>query len=446
MALEAPFAAQQGNAGVPQNSRETLINMFAEAGEGKSKLTRRQRPGVRLVDAVTGKKRGIAKFVHGHYLVSKRTLWRYAGGAATALGTLDTGVGRVTIVSDDNGNVAVSDGATLYHWDGAAFTKPATPTSVGTLSFIGGYGVYADPGTGQFYVSALNDLTSWDALDFATAENNADAIVRTFVDHNELFLFGTASVEVWRLSGAADFPLQPNAQMTRGCKAAFSVAADDNTVFWLGDDGIVYRMDGYRPQRISTHAVEEQIGAITGADAAEAFIYTFRGHKFFTLRFPDQLTLQFNIATGLWNRAKSYGHEDWQVVGNGEATDIYLTDEGIAALDGALNTDNGQIMERGGTSAPVTNNGDWLSVNALILEAEMGRVAAGRAEPQVVLEVSRDGETFGNARMRGLGETGDFRRRAVWRNLGQARQMMARFTFTDDAPFAVMAIRGEVEA
>lgn len=440
---EFPFAAQEGAAGVPQNSRETLINMFAESGSGKAQIIRRQRPGVVRVQTIPGAKRGIVRFTHGHYFVVREKLYRYADGALTMLGALDTSTGQCTFITDDNGKVAVSDGVKLYHWDGAALTEPVTPGEVGTLAFQGGFGIYSETGTGRLYVSGLNDLTTWDALDFATAEGNPDATVRVLVDHNELWFFGERSTEVWRNSGNADFPFQPNTSMERGCIAPFSVAADDNTVFWLGDDGIVYRADGYRPVRISTHAIEAQIANVADQGAGEALVYGYRGHKFYTLRFPGELTVQFNIATGLWNRAKTYGRDDFAIVGNAKATDFYLTDDGLVRLDASVNTDDGAPMERVGISAPVHNGGDWFSVASIRIDAEAGRAATGQTEPVVSLEVSRDGETFGAVRQRGLGTTGDFRRRVVWRGLGQFRSITARFTVTDDIDFTVLSVSGE---
>ncbi len=45
--MEHPFSFQEGDAGVAQNSQETLVNMYAEIEtSGKSKLVRRQRPGL----------------------------------------------------------------------------------------------------------------------------------------------------------------------------------------------------------------------------------------------------------------------------------------------------------------------------------------------------------------------------------------------------------------
>ena len=447
--IEGLFAAQEGNSGVAQNSRELLQNMYAEIEvSGRSKLVRRQRPGLTRVYAVAGVKRGIEEFTHGHYLVIRDGAYKFDGTTLTLLGSLGTNIGPVTIITDDNEDVLFSDGETAYHYDSAtaAWSTPTTPTDVGTLAFQGGFGIYAEPGADQFYISALNNLTSWDALDFATAEGAPDRIVRVFVDHNEVLFFGASTVEVWRNTGAQDFPFAPNTQLERGCLAAFSVASDDNSVFWLGDDKIVYRMDGYRPVRVSTHAIEEWIADAPEPEDARAFIYTVRGHKFYTLTFPGYGTRQFNIATGFWNSCQTWERDEWVLLGGaGKSTSYYLTDAGIVTLDNTVNTDEGEIIERGGISAPVFNAGELMTLSTVWLDVEVGRVAEGVTEPQIMLQMSRNGEEFGSVRTRGLGETGDYRRRVVWRGLGQAREFQAKITCTDNVELNIMSIFGDIQ-
>lgn len=444
--IELPFAAVYGEAGFTQNSRETLVNMYAEPSQnGKSKLVRRQRPGLRRVLAMDRNKRGIAKFTHGHYFVARRNVYRFDGTATTLIGSIETSKGQCTLATDDNGKVAVCDGVSLYHWNGeSAFTKVATPTPVGSVTVIDGFGVYHDPGTGQFYVSGLNDLTTWDALDFATAEQHPDPIVRVYADQGELWLYGEQTTEVWRNSGAQTFPFAPNVSIPRGCLAPFSLASDDNTTFCLGDDGLVYRFDGYRPARISTHEIEDLISKAPEREKAHAFIYTHRGHKFYTLTFPGYATVQYNIATGFWSRAKTWERDDWEVVGGSHATDFHLTPRAVIALDQSTNRDDDLVMERGGVCAPVASGGDRLRMSAFWLEAEVGRVREGDAAPQVMLRISRNGEDFGSWRVRSLGTTGNYAQRAVWRDIGQARQFVLEFAFTDDAAFKIVSTHADV--
>lgn len=448
--IELPFAAQDGKTGLTQNSRETLLNMYSEviSHGGRSKLVRRQRPGLTVRESLPTVKRGIAKFTHGHYLVARNKAYKWDGTSLEQIGTLNTSVGKVTIISDENNNVLISDGADAYHYEAATaqWTLPTMPsTLVGTLSFIGGYGIYNEPETATWFYSALNDLTTWSALDFFTAEGESDYLVRTFVDKKEVLLFGTDTLEFWRLVGGDDV-FSYNTYAQRGCIAPYSVAGEDNSVFWVGNDKIVYRIDGYRPARVSTHTIEEWIEGASNPEEGEAFIYTYRGHKFYVLTFPDYGTRQLDISNGIWSTCQTWEREEWTVLGgHGRAVDYYLTPNAIVSLDGTKNTDEGGIMERGAISAPIYNGGERFVIPMLNLDVEVGRVAEGSDEPEVMVQCSRDSEVFGAIRHRGLGNTGDYARRVVLRNFGQAREASFKITVTDDVNFAFMTGPTEVK-
>lgn len=448
--LEVPFSVQEGKSASPQNSRETLINMFVEVeNSGRRRVIRRQRRAVSNYLDLAGAKRCIEKSGETYYIVVGSKFYSLDGTTLTELGTLDTATGRCTMVFDDNGEVAISDGATLYHWTGSSLSKPATESVVGHLTFLGGRAVYAEPGTGRFWWSGPNDMQSWDGLDFATAEGKPDVLVRVYENLKELWLFGSETTEVWVLSGSTDSAFIPNTVLERGCAAALSVVAEDNSLMWLGDDLIIYRADGYRPMRISTHSVERRIAALPpeAVAACEAFSYTDEGHKFITFRFPGYLTLQFNVATGLWNEARTFGQDDWDVLAAQFTNcDLLLTEWGIAQLVRGVNADNGDVMERVAISAPLTEGAQKVNLRKFFLDCEVGRAAIDRPDPMVMLRLAPDGETFGNERARSLGKIGEYTRRATWRNLGMGRKHTVMVSCTDDVEFKILGadVDGEI--
>lgn len=444
--MEVPFSNQIGESAVPQNSRETLENMFAEMEtSGRRKIIRRQRAGLVLQRTLTGEKRAIEKFGNVHYIVCGSTFYTYTGTTLSARGTLDTDTGFCTIVFDDNGDVAISDGAKLYHWNGATFTEPTTQSSVGTLTFLNGFAVYNEPGQGRFWWSAVNDMQSWDGLDFATGEQKPDQLVRVYADHGELWLFGSQSTEIWPLTGGLDSPFTYARMMTRGLRAALSVVADDNTLFFHGDDDVFYRADGYRPVRISTHTIERKVQSlpVSVRQTGIAMAHTDQGHKFLTWTYPGYLTIQYNIATGLWNIATTFGRDDWNVVGpQSTLTDYVLTAEGISYLSRDVNTDNGAQMRRGGISEPLAQGQARIVLRMFKLDCEVGRAGIG-VEPEVMLRFARDGETFGNERVRSLGLQGDYKRQVVWRGFGIARKGAIEIYVTDDFDFSILGADAE---
>lgn len=448
--FEIPFSVQEGQSSSLQNSRESLINMFVEVdASGRRKAVRRQRVCVEQVYALAGAKRRIEKNGGVYYLIVGNKFSTFDGAGLTERGVLDTSAGPCTMVFDDNGEVAISDGTTLYHWNGSTFSQPTTESVVGHLTFLGGRAVYAEPDTGRFWWSGPNDMQSWDGLDFATAEGKPDNLVRVYENLKELWLFGTETSEPWTLSGSADAAFAPYTVMERGCAAPLSVVSEDNSLMWLGDDGIIYRADGYRPMRISTHTIERKIAALPWEviAACEAFAYTDEGHKFITFRFLGYLTLQFNVATGLWNEARTFGQADWDIVASQYTNcDLYLTSTGIARLRRGINIDNGGIFERVAISAPITEGSRKVNLRKFFLDCEVGRTAIDQPDPMVMLRLAPDGETFGNERPRSLGKTGEYTRRATWRNLGMGRKHAVMVSCTDDVEFSILGadVDGEI--
>ncbi len=458
--VELPFATQEGQSSSPQNSRERLVNMYVEVEtDARRKIIRKQRAcTVFYTEGIGTSRRLIEKFGDTNYYLSDDTLYTIGAynDAPASFATIPAaGAGRtnrVTMVVDDNGSVFISDGIAGYYCPstGGAMSVVSTPTAVGPVTFLAGYGIYSVPGAQQFYVSGLNNLNSWNALDFASAESRSDDLVRPFADHDELWLFGTRTIEIWGLSGGTDFPFAAltNATIQQGCAAALSVASGDNGIFWLGDDLLVYRTQGFQPVRISTHSEERLIADIPAGirSDAEAFIYTLKGHKFYTIRFPGYLTLQYNIATGLWNEASTFGHNDWDIVGpNGTFADYVLTAVNVCTLDDSVNQDDeSTTLLRKAISAPIWADGKRVSLRSFFLDVEVGRAPITTSDPQIMLRYAPDGETFGNIRSRSVGNIGEYQTRVIWRNVGFGRRGTVEISATDDFPLKIVGSDGNI--
>lgn len=482
--VQVPFAVQEGNSSSPQNSQETLVNMWAEVETGgRKKLIRRQRPGLSHlnvgetaaynstnVDSSVGMKvieRYGALYFFGldSFMVWFDTLTEERGSigfGSVALDAFVAGVNvRCGVVFNDNGDVfIVAEGqavnipvASLRATPSAVYpgsyttltglSDIATPddVAVGTVAFLAGRGVFNVPNTGTFYWTDINDFTTIDALSFATAESFQDPILRVFTLNNQLILWGSYSTEFWVPTSSADSPFQPitNATMNRGIAGPYALAADDNTVFWLGDDGIVYRLDGYRPSRVSTASIERVIADQPIGDRAgcDGFVYTFDGQKFVTFRFGS-VSIQYNVATGLWNLATSGERSAWMVMGSANrASEFLLTPTGPVTIDDTVNTDQGATIYRKMISAPADANGKRITVSDLLLDVEVGRMAEG-VEPKIMLRFAKDGEQFGNTKTRSLGTTGNYKRRVMYRNLGQGRRATIEVSMSDDVSLKVM--------
>jgi hypothetical protein len=295
---------------------QRCLNLFPElsqSGTSKSVAALYGTPGLRLWSTLpTNAVRGLLRFsesvliaVAGNAVYSVTT-----AGVATQVGEIGAGTTPVSMASNGT-DVMIVTGTQGYTYRPAtnAFAAITDPDFVGAdvVFFIDGYFVMNKPGTGQFYITQLYG-TSIDGLDFATAEGSPDILVSLLVDHRELWLFGEVSTEIWFNSGSADFPFERNqgAYLEVGCAAKYSPAKMDNVVYWLGRDGsgqgIVYRAQGYQPQRVSDYGVEYAIGQMSRIDDAIGFSYQQEGHHFYMLTFPTaRQTWVFDANTAMWH-------------------------------------------------------------------------------------------------------------------------------------------------
>lgn len=83
---------------------------------------------------------------------------------------------------------------------------------------------------------------------------------------------------------------------------------------------------------------------------------------------------------------------------------------------------------------------------ALDLETGVGLSSGQGSDPQVMLRWSDDGgHTWSNEHWVGIGALGEYRTRAVWRRLGQARDRIYEVSGTDPVQIAIAAAYIAVE-
>ena len=177
-----------------------------------------------------------------------------------------------------------------------------------TVTYFDSYFVLNRSGTNEFFLSAQNDGTTYPPLSFDNAQVNPDIVVAVTTVHEILLIFGERSIESWYNAGAPGFPFQryDGATIERGCIAALSIIKEDNTIFFLGDDKIFYRLMGVRPLRISTYALETAWSRYERVDDAFSFSYTTEGHKFIILTFPTGMSSwAYDTSTELWHERDS---------------------------------------------------------------------------------------------------------------------------------------------
>jgi len=469
--MKTPILGQAYVARSVNAADNRMVNLYPEATpeNGKDVGFLNRAPGLRLLATVgSGPVRGMWQYGGYGYVVSSNTLYRVdAAWNATVLGTV-SGSGPVSM--SDNGTqlfVACNPLSYIYNATTGVFAQITDPDFAGavTVGYIDGYFVFNQPNSQTIWVTQLLDGTSVDPLEFASAEGSPDNLVGLIVDHREVWLFGTNSVEVWYDSGNVNFPLEriQGAFNEIGCAAPYSIAKLDNGLFWLGSDargnGIVYRANGYTGQRVSTHAIEFAIQSYANISDAFAYTYQQEGHAFYVLTFPTgNATWVYDVATGAWHERAAFYNGQFSrhasncqmsfsneiVVGDCASGNLYAFDLDVYADNGGA-----QRWLRSWRAIPSgQNNLKRTAQHSLQLDCETGvGLNTGQgSDPQAMLRWSDDGgHTWSNEHWASMGAIGASGTRTFWRRLGMTDKLRDRvYEVSGSDPVKVALIGAEL--
>jgi hypothetical protein len=208
----------------------------------------------------------------------------------------------------------------------SALFPSSTPGWAGAsdADYTDGYAIIAEPNSQTFYISALQDATSYDPLDISIENDAPDTIVGLRVIHRDVFIFGKSRVLAWNDTGAAGFPFSRNTSATIevGCMSPATICKLNDTLFWIGRDqrGSIqaWKLNGYNAQRISTPTIEglwqNYFVTNSGPDillsGMQCYAYQEEGHQMYVCNFPvtipspDGFTWVYDDTEGLWHERK----------------------------------------------------------------------------------------------------------------------------------------------
>lgn len=439
---------------------QRCVNLYPEIDEmqtGKEKeiASLVQRPGlVKRHTLGSGPIRGIYQASNGRvFAVSGQNFYEFTIDAVTDYGALlDSTAGRVSM-TDDGTDLVLVDGLKGYHFTFdtdtfAEITDTEFPTGADVVQFFDQYLIVNEPGTMRFWWTDTG-AANWDGLDFASAEGNPDELLTLLVDHRELWLFGTESIEVFFNTGDADLPFQrrEGTLIESGIAAINSVCQLDNTPAWVSRDkngaGMIVRGVGYNPKRISTHAVEQAIKGYGDISGASAYTYQIGGHHFAAFNFPGaDRTWVYDATTELWHE-ETYtlsdgtmsrhriehhcfdGQRHW--AGDFQNGNLYTMEESVY-------TDDGQMISFLRRNPHTSAGGRRIFTGSFQLDMETGTANSSGAgsDPKIMLRYSKDGgHRWSNEKWRGLGKVGEYKKRVIWRRLGSSRDLVIEVRCTE---------------
>lgn len=449
---------------------QSCVNLYAEAmesGTGKASPVLYLTPGLSLFTTLPGGAiRGMFVGEGRLFVVAGATLYEVAADTTYLLrGNVDNDARLVQMFSNGNQLAIVSN---QKMWiDLGPPGVPEQPVYSGTTdgvtarqgSMLDGYFLAVDAldeedwtSVRRFRHSGLQNGESWDGLDFASKEGQPDQLNAMLADHEDLWLFGSGSTEVWRNNYSAapeSFPWErdPGAFIHYGIVGEFSHCKLGNGVAWLSGDPrghcVAVHTQGYQPQRVSTHAIENEWATYPTVLDAESFSYTENGHHFWVINFHQgDRTWVYDATTKLWHRrgwwdgtsvrrhrARCHGYVFGKhLVGDWENGRIY-------EMSSDIYSDAGTAIhwER---ACPHNADEDKRIFHSR-MELDMEKATGSNFNVQ--LEWSNDaGHTWQPAVNAATGAAGAHKTRVVWRRLGSARDRVYRFSGTTTNKIALI--------
>lgn len=310
---------------------QACLNLVPEANpqDAPFPMTHYPGPGLLVLSDFTGTYsgpvRGIYQTSQGHIIAVIGTSvinWLGTGNDSILLGTIADNDNPVSII-DNGDDVVLCDGIVNNGWHTTlsqiavagsltAITDPAWQGST-RADYIDTFLIFNAPRTPTFYTSTAGAFLPLDATYATPKIGYNDLLVVTAALHDNVWLLGEVTSEVWFNSGGATFAFSrmPNAMIQQGCVAPFSPVIADNAIYWIGQDrwgrNIALRGEGYAAKRISTYAVEEQWSQYFDLHDAIGMAYQIGGHETVCFYFPTgNAWWGYDTSTGLWHQ-RTYG-------------------------------------------------------------------------------------------------------------------------------------------
>ena len=409
-------------------STQILRNLYAEFldSDTKARVVLHQMPGSNIFKSFTsGPIRGSTKFNKVLYVVSGTTLYKVAeDGAETSLGTI-SGTGNVSMAANATQLIIVNGTSTGYVYNGSTLASQALTGPAYTVIELDGYFIFDYSGSENWFISGVDDGTSYDSTETGAANADSDnRVLAVKTSQGKVYVFGTKTVEPYYNSGNVDFPFTKIKEgvIRKGAASRWCICEIDENLIWLSDDRNVYRLSGLEVRKISDGSFAEAVKNLIITDA-ESFCLNWKDKTFYVLTFPtSDKTFLYDLTTNLWSTWESflngeyirlYAHNhvfvyDKHLVGSHSNANLY-------ELSDSVFTDNTNPIRWEFITPFVHQGGDYIDFPSMYIDLETGEapLTGQGKDPVLTIETSSDGKNFSNQRQVIFGQTGDYNEQ-VW--------------------------------
>ena len=229
-----------------------------------------------------------------------------SGGNALFLGNISNDPSPVVMATDANQLIICTGGnpsAYVYTVSGGlAIISDADLETTQSVAFLDSRFIFDQP-NGYFVVSALNDGTSINSLDFAQAEALPDDIRRVFSLNQLLYLFGETTTEIWFTSGTGRPPLDRQAVLQHGISGTYAVDSIDGAIYFIDGNRRPGVIVGSQHSPLYVPAIGEAWDNYGSDDfeTARVSCYSLHQENFVDFIFPNQGVIwTHHVSSGSW--------------------------------------------------------------------------------------------------------------------------------------------------
>jgi len=260
-------------------------------------------------------------------------------------------------------------------------------------------------GIDPHFISPL--FKAFDSQDRVSKIGSADPIAGIITMHKNIWIVGTLTGEVWYNSGAADFTFQAVGGVfsERGCIAPYSIAAENNSIYWLSRSRqgrtIVLRWGAdFQVDQISPPGIDAIFGKLAVTSDAIGGCYQLLGHTYYIITFPTAgRSFACETESKEWHElawTSPNGLERHRSQGWCHGYDMVLTidrDNGrLYQLDPFTLTDDGGPITRLRTIPHILNDGKRVRLDRVIADTQGGTLGGTVSGPysQSIQEIITD--------------------------------------------------------
>jgi hypothetical protein len=335
------------------------------------------------------------------------------------------------------------------------------PTKVTHVAFLDGYILAIDGLSGKFHWSDIPTNTDWSALNFATAEGSPDNTISLAVVQRQIYLLGTASVEIWENNGSDPFSRIPGGLIEVGCGAKYSPIRRDNSLLWLTNKRQIVEFTGTGLEYISSR-YDRELANLTVVDDCIGALIVKDGQEFCVFQFPaEQRTIVYDPTAKDWSewgnwdengmswipydiRASAYDYRSGKtLVGKSNAKVIAcLSSDSRVDLIGGSTTRPFKFLRRTGNIDHGTNK--IKRVEELTFRVKRGS-ASSYSSPKLMLRYRNNGSSqWSNLKEIDLGATGNTSHHVKLNRLGMFKSRQYEISVTDNVPLVFSKAESDV--